>query len=268
MKELIHEHRLGFGVEVLRIDVIRVGHHALRGQVEVALEVLAVLQLDRVLVVGRASNILYTSPLLHSDVQLLQLVLGSGTERFLLAGEDVLARSQKGDGLGLAVFVPQLAGYFHTCGSRAGNDDMAGFLDPGGGFVEEADQGLIVGVGLPGGVVCVAGSSGENEVVVDDFTGLSVGSAVAELDFDGLGGEIRGDGFADDELVHVAGVWLEGFGEFAEHLLVWDLTRDNGADGGDVPVKMSVLEVKGVRTCGDDEGGHVQATCFGDEDDP
>lgn len=122
---------------------------------------------------------------------------------------------------------------------------MVGFFDFGGGFVEEVDQGLIVGVGFLGGVVCVVGFSGENEVVVDDFMGLSVGSVVVELDFDGFGGEIRGDGFVDDEFVYVVGVWLEGFGEFVEYFLVWDLIRDNGVDGGDVLVKMSVLEVKG-----------------------
>lgn len=221
--------------------VLGVGHEAHGGQVEVRRDDLAALEDDVGLggVRRRGAGGFDAGAVLDGDVELLELV-GGGRGRDV-AVDELVAGADEDDLLGLAVLVAELAGELDARGARAGDDDVGGGLDLVRGGVEEGDGLLVAAVGLPGDVVAGgAGARGEDELVVGDGA-LAGGGG----DADRLGVKVGGLGGADDQLVALGGVLLQGIGDGLEEVLVCVLAGDDGADGAQVPVEVRVLGGRG-----------------------
>jgi len=221
--------RQQLGVQKLRIRPQPHGR-----QVEVGNNLLAPGEQDLRLAIRQRLGTLDAGVLLHLHAQLGDLTLHP--RRNGIPGQQLIVGREEHHLLVLAL-VGNLGARLASRRPRPGHDDVRGLLDPLGGLVQQALYLLEGALGLPRGIVVGGpGPRGEDEVVVRDRRLSRRG-----LDPGLFGVRVDARGGADDKLERLLRVLREAGFDGVEDLGVLDEARNDGADGGYVPVEMAIL---------------------------
>ena len=238
-EKLIHIRILAL-IQQARIQKVRVRRQAHGRQVQVRGDHVAAGKAHLGPAVGQRPRRLDARVLAHLHAQLGNLPLDAGGNR--VAAQD-LGPVRQQDHLLVLVLEADLGAALDARRAGAGDHHVLGGADALGRLVQQLERLLVRARRLPGhGVVARergrAGAGREDEVVVRERLVAGRGR-----DLGRLGGRVDARGGADDELEGLGRVLLEARLDGVEDLVVLDLAGDDGAGGGEVPVKVRVLRV-------------------------